>query len=830
MKKLLKITLWTLLSLLLMLSVFFFFVFSQTGNEMLKPYVKQRLQEKIGMPVEVNRFKLDAGESTLDFIVNKQAVVNVITQYDLFGESFEGNYSIKAEKFSHEDIQFTKADLKGDFRGQKEDIHVDGRGMLLGGMIDFTLHSIEDRAQKIILHMKEAQLAELLQLNGYPALAQGKVDIEINMPQIGEDAENGNGHIVLKKAYFDRQLAKELYDYRLPENSYVSGTIDTVLEGKSIELYGNIQSNLFMLNLTNGLIDTATQKWITDYSLDVMEMGIFTQNKLEGPFHLEGNIDKQGKKVKLSGKSDSLGGTIHLEREDKTKITFDALSLEKLLILSKQPEYAKGEVSGAIVLDDQRKQAGTYDLQIDKGVLTPQALQKMSRYKITEENKFTLKAKGDLLQKHLTGNVTLKSTLLDALFTSVAYDLKEKQLRSDYDLLIHDVNRFIAGSNSHSPSSVNAEGSLKYNEKLSISGILQGVGEKVSFSYDDKRLKVDARNLILEKLFGLAGTPIYAKGAVNAEIDFKSLNPAEGTFLIKGDNLIADLKKKRNDKGIETTLSLDTSGTFKSGIGYIKTDIKSALGDISLFDMVYDSEKKNLKSSYIVDVPELNKLRSLIDRKLYGPLVLKGVLTKDDLLDITGETQTLGGSITYRVTGDNLVSTINNVPLENILGLLGHKKDFLGKAYGKGKYDLKRKSGVVDLDIKAFKVKPSSTTHTIKMLIGKDPARVIFDSTKFHADIKGKVTEYTLHAIGSNSSIEITDGRIDKINNTNTAKLKFVYEKYTVYGKIKGSIDDPKVSVDTSALFQDKIDEELQNKIEKALGGKAGDLLRKLKF
>ena len=168
--------------------------------------------------------------------------------------------------------------------------------------------------------------------------------------------------------------------------------------------------------------------------------------------------------------------------------------------------------------------------------------------------------------------------------------------------------------------------------------------------------------------------------------------------------------------------------------------------------------------------------------------------------------------------------------MENILGLLGHRKDFLGKAFGKGKYDLKTKSGVVDLDIQAFQIKPSSTTQTIKMLIGKDPARVMFTSTKFHADIKGKITEYTLHAVGSHSSIDITEGRVDKSNNTNTAKLKFVYEDYTVYGKIKGSIDDPKVTVDTSALFQDKIDEKLQNKIEKALGGKAGDLLRNLKF
>ncbi len=209
---------------------------------------------------------------------------------------------------------------------------------------------------------------------------------------------------------------------------------------------------------------------------------------------------------------------------------------------------------------------------------------------------------------------------------------------------------------------------------------------------------------------------------------------------------------------------------------------------------------------------------------------MKGELFKDKVVNADGSSISLDGKISYILRGDELDSTIDNVPLENILGMLGHKQNFLGKAFGKGKYNLKKKSGVVDLDIKSFQIKPSPTTNTIKMLIGKDPTRVIFSSTKFHADIKGKITDYTLHAKGSHSSVEITDGRVNKMDNTNTAKFTFVYENYTVHGQIKGKIDDPKVTIDTSAILKDKIDEQLQDKIEKALGGKAGEFLRGLKF
>ena len=92
--------------------------------------------------------------------------------------------------------------------------------------------------------------------------------------------------------------------------------------------------------------------------------------------------------------------------------------------------------------------------------------------------------------------------------------------------------------------------------------------------------------------------------------------------------------------------------------------------NISLDNTVVDTERKTFKSSYLFDVQDLKKLHKVIDQKLYGPLVLRGEWTKDKkLTTVTGETTTLGGKIDYTLIGDDLSSTINNVPLENILGI-----------------------------------------------------------------------------------------------------------------------------------------------------------------
>ena len=832
MNKILIMTLSILLFLLLAIAGLSFFIFSQTGNDMLKPYVKEKLEEKIGLPVEVKTFTLESGASSVDFVINKQADVKVVSQYNVWDRSFEGTYQIQADTFTYEDMQFQAADIQGNFKGVSEDIYVEGKGTALDATLDYRLNIINSEAQKILVNMKGAQLAEVLVLLGHPALAEGKIDIEINMPDIGQDTASGYGHIVLNKAYFNAKLIKKIYDYTLPEKSYVHGTIDANLEGKEIKLVGDIQSNLFMFQLKNALVNTVSKQLTAAYRLDVKDMRILTQNKLAGPLEVEGKVLGKDKEIQVTGTSYSLGGALHFSVNEKTQITLDKLALDKLLSLFKQPAYAKGEVSGTMVLDEKNKNDGTYTLHIDNGVLDPKTIEKVSHYIIPEKNAFSLESKGNLINKKLTANTTIHSTLAEAEFTDMAYDLKEKILVSHYALLVHDVNALVPNGQVAKGAPVRLEGEFRSADTFSIVGQAKGLGDKLAFSYDSKTAKVDASKLFIEKILAVAGMPVYAKGTLDSQIVFTNLKPSEGTFTLKSSDMVTapqEIKKLIGD-ALKINIAVEASGTFKEGKGYLESKIKSSLGNMTLDNMIVDTENKTHKGTYTLDIPSLIELQKVIDQKLYGPLVMKGKWVQEKVLSVTGETDTLGGKISTTLVGDALTTSIDNVPLENILGMLGHKKDFLGKAFGKGKYNLKQKSGVVDLDIASFQIKPSPTTNTIKMLIGKDPARVIFTSTKFHADIKGKITYYTLHAKGSHSSIDITDGRVDKMHNTNTAKFIFVYEKYTVHGIIKGTIDNPKVTIDTSAILKDKIDEKLQDKLDKVLGGKAGEFLKGLKF
>lgn len=822
-----------LLFLLLTLSVLFFFSFTQKGNTLLQPYVKETLEEKIGLPVEVKSFKLEFGTVRLTFVVDNQAIVQAASHYSVLDLSFEGIYKVSAKAFSYEDVTLGEVDLKGDFKGVRKEVSVQGEGTALGANLDYSFKTINKVAQKIMLQMKGAELAQVLKLLGKPALALGKIDVEVDMPNIGEENAEGYGHMLLQKASFNRPLVKKLYGYDLPEKRNIHVKAEAKLQGDLVRITGDIQSNLFNVLIKDTVFNVATQQLNGKYDLDVKELQILTKNKLTGGFKATGDIEVDNGQVEVTGISSSLDGTLRFTVDKSAKITLEKLSLQKILPLFRQVAYAKGEVSGTLMLDDVSKQSGEYDIRIDKGRLIPKAFRKKMDFKIPEKNQFSLTSKGKIEKQQLSANMTLHSTLSNMTFTSLKYGLKDKTFMSDYDVVFHDIRLVLPKAQVKKGGKLSANGVLKFKDKLTVSGEMKGLGKKVAFDYDSKKVNIDASQLFVEKVLALTGVPVYLKGTMDAKVAFSNLKSKEGTFSLKGTNLVTQPQemKKLIGKELKMKTTLESTGTFTKAKYHMRTELKTPLGDISLKNMLYDKKRKSIKSAYVIDIPELKKLQPYIDKKLYGPMVLKGVFSKEKMLKLTGNTTTLGGKINYSLQGNELRSTITAVPLLNILGLLGHKKNFLGQAFGKGTYNLKQKSGVVDLDIRSFQIKPSALTKTLKMFLGKDPARIIFSSTKFHADIKNKITTYTLLATGTRSSITIRNGKINKLTNEHRANFTLVYEKYTVHGKIKGSADNPEVTLDTNTILKEQLSNgKLKKELEKALGGKAEKFLKGLSF
>ncbi|NOR56843.1 MAG: hypothetical protein GQ531_11650 [Sulfurovum sp.] len=516
------------------------------------------------MPVTLETFSLSADTLSMSASLNKQAKVEVHSAYDLWAQSFDGNYSFKAKNFHHEDIVLRQADIKGTMSGNVDDVKVEGKGTALDAKVQYKVAIKEEQVQDIEMKMMGVSLGEMLALAGQSPLAKGKVDIDIKMPNIGEKSAEGYGKIILHKSLFDRALMKKLYQVSLPKRTYVDAKIEGKLKGEILDFFAKLRSNLFSLDLKKASVNLETETLSTAYVLFLKDLGLVTDNRLRGPLEATGKIKAEKKKVHLSAK------------------------------------------------------------------------------------------------------------------------------------------------------------------------------------------------------------------------------------------------------------------------------IKAKVGNLSLNDVNIDSEKQRLTSPYDLYIPKLERLHKLIGKKLYGSLKVQGDVDYNKVLTLKGKSTSLGGLVNFRLKDKSFKSTFSALPVEKVLKVLGHKKFVKGKATGVMTYNLGSRVGKLDADIKDFQLQSSSTTNTVKKLIGKDPARIIYTTTTLHADIKGDVTTYVLHAKGSHSSIDITEGRVDKKSNSHSAKFKFVYDKYIFTGKITGSTDHPKVLLDPSSLMQGKTGDKIQKNLDKALGedvGKAvGGFLKGLKF
>jgi len=837
MKKWIITFLSLLLFALLTVTGLLLFLFSDSGNAILKPYLKEKLEHEIGMPVEINSYTLRSGSSKMDVTINHTLRIKVVSRFSVWKRSFEGLYHIVAHNFEYKGSRLRQADIRGHFRGVAENIYADGNGTALDAPLWYRLRVVDESVRQLEAQMQGLSLAEVLALSKQPPLAQGRADLRVDMPRIGEEGAKGNAHLVVHDATLNRALIKQLYAVDLPRQSALQLKADAQLEGKELRFVADAKSDLFAAKIKEGSIDLANKKLTAAYWLDTKALQVLTAGRLAGALQVEGSIKAEGKEVSIDGVSHSLGGILQFQAGDKIRVTMQKLQLSKLLAMLKQPYYIRGEIDGSVDIPDKSMRKGSYRIQIPHGILNAAEIRKRLGYAIPQATVLSLKSEGRIKEKVLNATTTVTSKVATLKLKETRYDIKRGKLVTGYLLTLYDPGLLMGkkpSSKAGKVKPVTTEGKLRYDGRIAVSGSVKGLGKRVAYSYDGISAKLDAVSLYVGKVLSLANLPAYVRGNADVKLHISDLKALNGTFALHGKNLQTSpgVMKQLIGKPLKMKLALDATGKLKAQKAYGKATLRTALGTLQLPSFVAAPKQGSFQTPYTLKIPDLTRLYALTGTKLYGSMLTSGKISKGKILTINGTTASLGGKVNYTLAGNRFTAQITAVPLPNILRLMGYAQNFLGTASGKGRYNLKSQKGTADLSIASFQIKPSALTNALKAVIGKDPSRIIFKSTTFHANINRDIVTYLLHAKGSYSSIDITDGYLNKKTGAQRAKLKFVYGKHTIYGKIKGTLEHPKIQLDAEKIVKEKlkkkIRDKVQKKLEKALGGQAGALLRGL--
>ena len=816
--------------LLLLLLGVVLFIFSDTGNAFLSPYIKTEIEKATGMPVTIEKFTLRPGKATLYIRLNRELRFRAVSNYNLVKRSFVGAYVLGAKKFTYEGITLSNIKINGKFRGTTDAIHLNGKGHALRAPLAYKVDIEKGEPKSIEALVKGISLAELLVLAKQPPLVSGKADLSIHMPNIGTKGAKGTATLRVKDAYFRQAFIQKRYGYVLPPKSRVSLHADATLEGDSVGFDAKVQSNLLNFTLTEGRVNTRTKSLYAKYDVVCKEMRVITANKLAGAFSAAGTIVAKDNTVHLHGKSHSLGGTLSFDLGKQVHIAMVSLSVAKLLKLSRQPALLTGNLDGTINLDDTSLHSGKYLLDITKGSIDAKTVQRLWKRKVPPHNRLSIHSEGSLQKGLLLSKTALHSTLANLTLNKLRYETTSQTLSTNYALRLHDIA--FLGAKLH--KSLEAEGKLHYHKRVSVSGVVKGLGERVAFHYSGVKANIDAVGVYVQRLLALAGYPEALRGKLNIKADITNLSTFDGSLHIKGKNLTTQPKAMQTLMGKALKMDiglLQLEATMKQGKAEAKGLLQSSLGTLRLHDIRADIKRQNGSLRYDLNIPHLLALEPLLGRKLYGAMQLGGkVLQQHNLLYATGETVSLGGTIAFLLKHNRFTMDLHSVPLERLLSMLGYPQRFLGTAEGKAVYNTVSKKGNADLVLKNFQIKPSPLTQVLTAVLGKDPSRIIFHQTHYHADINGDHIQYTLQAKGTRSSIEITQGYIDTRTKAQKGRVKFYYEGKTLYGKISGTVDTPKFALDAGstlkANYGNKLKKKLQEKVEKKWGKEAGALLK----
>nr|MBP3724026.1 hypothetical protein [Campylobacter sp.] len=262
----------------------------------------------------------------------------------------------------------------------------------------------------------------------------------------------------------------------------------------------------------------------------------------------------------------------------------------------------------------------------------------------------------------LIGNYSLFSQAFDINYSINAKEFEQNKI----DL---DINGY-------------AKGKLK---DFAVEGGGKLVGSNAKFSvvlkdFSPAQIKIDSKQINLNDLSMIAMKKPYLDGRLNIIADMNSKNnELFGTAKIWTNKIIPNFENIKNDFDIalpaKADIILNSDINAQNNKIFANTNLTSSLFTAGAKKTSYDLNNSDLNSDFSLDISDLSKFVSLTGQKLSGSLKLNGdIAMKNNALEVLNATLNgLGGSISSKLSNNQLDAKINNIKLDQILSFVQMK-------------------------------------------------------------------------------------------------------------------------------------------------------------
>ena len=317
---------------------------------------------------------------------------------------------------------------------------------------------------------------------------------------------------------------------------------------------------------------------------------------------------------------------------------------------------------------------------------------------------------------------------------------------------------------------------VKLNEAMKISGIAKGkfsdftasgvgqmLGSNVSFDanlkdYKPLSLKLDAKNLQVEKALALAGQPIYAHGKISAVANIvESGGKPNGTANIDILDVKTDNALIAKDFNVTLPSNFAANGKIvadvKDGIVNAKSAVITPLATIGSDKTIYDPNSNTLSSDVKLIVDDLAKFEPVVGQKLSGAFKANGnvIATAGELKNFDVKVEGFGGNVDAVLNGGKLIAKISSLKLDELVKIAAFPAFVSGTISGEAVlndvHNTQNISGSVKLATKNARLNPAELKQVAKEINLSKPlafelnanADVASSKAKFNAALNSEL-------------------------------------------------------------------------------------------
>ncbi len=269
---------------------------------------------------------------------------------------------------------------------------------------------------------------------------------------------------------------------------------------KTLNLKYNLNSNGFKskeFSFDNKIDINGTLKGLFN-NLDVTGDGLVFNSKLNYNLKIEDELVKNIK--------------IHLIRAD----------IAQLLLLTAQPDYAKGKIDVDVDIPTLKGKdtKGKAHLVLHNTKLNEKILNKKYKLNLPKNTTITAKIDSTLQADLVKFNANINSNLSTIKLRDAHYNLKKEELFAEYNLIIPKLSKLniLVGKNLQGKMTI--DGEIKADKKLYLKGKTTSLDGVIDFTLQDKQLTSTIKDVSVQKLMYTLAYPQIFKAYIVGKVDY----------------------------------------------------------------------------------------------------------------------------------------------------------------------------------------------------------------------------------------------------------------------------------------------------------------------